>query len=179
MDDETRSSLDEEIRIMDERACDEPSFSADSFQLAISNLATDSVQTIDASASVAACVALMQRSRSSAVLVTEGGRLAGIFTEHDLVQRVLERESAWQDRCVADFMTPRPEALCHEDPIVFVMNRMYVGGYRHVPIVDDDGAPTRIVSIRDVLRFILDSFERHVSNIPPDPYRGPPSQWSE
>jgi CBS domain-containing protein len=47
-----------------------------------------------------------------------------------------------------------------------------VGGFRHVPIVDDLDRPLHVISIRDVLAFVLDGFPQRVLNMPPRPFRG-------
>ena len=177
MEEELKSSLNEELRIMDERAREGPYLSSDAFQEPISKIQMRPVQTLDISGTLGQCVRLMQQSRSGAVLVTDEGKLAGIITERDLLREVMGKVTDWEERPVSEFMTRDPDALHIEDPILFVMNRMHVRRYRHVPIVDEAGCPTHIVSIRDVLRFILDHFERHVSNVPPTPYRGPPQQY--
>jgi hypothetical protein len=56
------------------------------------------------------------------------------------------------------------------------MNKMHHGDYRHVPIVDDEDRPIHVVSLKDVLRFILDHFPREL-NVAPNPYRGEPKEW--
>ncbi len=50
-------------------------------------------------------------------------------------------------------MTPDPVILRREDPIAVALNKMAVGGFRHVPIVDH-GTPVAVVSARDVFRHI-------------------------
>ena len=56
-------------------------------------------------------------------------------------------------------------------------NRMIVGGYRHVPIVDEQNRPVSVVSIKDVARFVLSHFREEVTNIQAEPYRGPPKVY--
>src|SRR5438477_11734245 len=75
----------------------------------------------------------MREHRIGCVLVVEGERLTGIITERDLLLKV---EAADRGHPVRDFMTPDPEVLAAEDPIVYALNKMSVGGFRHVPLVD-------------------------------------------
>jgi len=53
-----------------------------------------------------------------------------------------------------------------------VLNKMAVGGFRHVPVVDADGRPVFVVSVRDVVEFLVDFFPNDVLNLPPE--YGPP-----
>lgn len=103
-----------------------------------------------------------------AVLVERDGRLVGIFTERDVLQRVVDA-GVDQTRPVTDVMTPAPEALSLDDGIAFALNRMVLRGFRHVPILDADGRPVAVVSQREVVSFIVSLLPRRVLNLPPDP----------
>jgi CBS domain-containing protein len=81
-------------------------------------------------------VTIMREHHIGCVLVVEHDRLKGILTERDLL---LKMEGAALDEPVARFMTADPETLELDDPIVWALNRMSVGGYRHVPLVDREG----------------------------------------
>lgn len=128
---------------------------------------------------VAEAVEMLVERRIGCVIVLEAdGQIAGILTERDVLTKALAQSpTGWRDLPAEKIMTARPDSLRPEDPMVYVMNRMYAGAYRHVPVVNDANEPTHIVSIRDVLHFMLDHFEPEVSNIPPEPFRGPPKQW--
>ena len=60
-----------------------------------------------------------------------------------------------------------PECLPVDASIAWVLNKMSVGGFRHVPAVDDQGWPAIIVSVRDVVQFLVESFPNEVLNLPP------------
>lgn len=92
------------------------------------------------------------------LLVVEGDDFPGIFTERDLLIKVSEDLLALMDRPVADFMTPSPATITRNDSIAYALHAMDVGGYRHLPIVDDTGRPIGIISIRDILRFLCVRF---------------------
>jgi CBS domain-containing protein len=86
------------------------------------------------------------------LLVTDGGRLVGIFTERDAVVKAAGMKLEAFD--VRDFMTRDPVVLRHDETIAVAINKMAVGGFRHIPIVDD-GRPVGVVAARDVFRHIL------------------------
>ena len=58
---------------------------------------------------------------------------------------------------VGDFMTPDPVVLRHDDPIALAIHKMAVGGFRHIPIVED-GRPTGVVTARDVFHHLAERF---------------------
>ena len=111
---------------------------------------------------------LMREHHVGCVLVVNGERLAGILTERDLL---LKMEGADPNEPVARFMTPDPETLELDDPIVWALNRMSVGGYRHVPLVDRQGRPVGILSVKDIVHYIVALFPNEVLTLPPDPDR--------
>lgn len=109
--------------------------------------------TVSPATTVAEAVRVMVAGGVGCVLVTEGDRLRGIFTERDVLLKVAHRYDQCAARPVRDFMTPDPESLGPDAPIGFALNLMAIGGYRHVPIVHD-GRATGIISVRDVLRYM-------------------------
>jgi CBS domain-containing protein len=113
-------------------------------------------------------LALMDEKRIGAVLVERESRAVGIFTERDVLRRVV---LAGVDlaRPLREVMTSDPETLGPDDGIAFALNKMIVGGYRHLPIVDEGGRPLAVLSLREVVSFIVDLLPGRVLNLPPDP----------
>jgi CBS domain-containing protein len=118
---------------------------------------------------VAEAVHAMVSHRQGCVLVTENDRLLGIFTERDVLTRVVAEEHDPKSTVVRDVMSRDPETLTADEMIAFAMNFMDVGGYRHVPLVDHDGNPKGVVSVRDVLRYLAEFFPEEVLTVPPRP----------
>jgi CBS domain-containing protein len=95
----------------------------------------------------------MQEAEADCVIVMAGDRLVGIFTDRDAVVKAAgKRTDSFQ---VRDFMTPDPVVLRHDDPLAVAIHKMAVGGFRHIPIVEE-GRPTGIVSARDVFRHLVE-----------------------
>jgi CBS domain-containing protein len=90
------------------------------------------------------------------VLVTEGQEVRGIFSERDALMRLNTQVAKCLDRPVSEFMTPAPMALDSSAKVGFAIHRMRIGGYRHLPIIDAQGRPVSMVSVRDVLRYLTD-----------------------
>ncbi|MFQ5514091.1 MAG: cyclic nucleotide-binding/CBS domain-containing protein [Myxococcota bacterium] len=123
-------------------------------------------------ASVTEAMRDMQQERRGCVLITEDGtqgtRLVGIFTERDVLLRIVDRGRNPASLPLREVMTPDPEALPQEASIAWVLNKMAVGGFRHVPVIDDAGRPVLVVSVRDVVQFLVEFFPREVLNLPPE-----------
>ena len=111
-------------------------------------------ETIEATADVNDAIRRMHDKGIDCVLVTEGDRLVGIFTDRDAVLKVagLERQA----RPIATLMTRDPVVLRHDETIAVAINKMAVGGFRHIPIVEG-GRPTGVVTARDVFRHLVES----------------------
>jgi CBS domain-containing protein len=88
------------------------------------------------------------------VLVVDDGRFVGIFTDRDAVLKVAGADGA--ARTIGDLMTRDPVVLRHDETIAVAINKMAVGGFRHIPVVED-GRPTGVVTARDVFRHLLDT----------------------
>lgn len=130
--------------------------------------------TVAPSATLREAVAIMREHHVGCVLVVEAERLVGILTERDLL---LKMEVANLSQPVSAFMTPDPETLELDDPIVWALNRMSVGGYRHVPLVDREGRPVGILSVKDIVHYIVALFPNEVLTLPPD--RSQAEVWPE
>jgi CBS domain-containing protein len=120
------------------------------------------------STSVRDAIRLMLEKEIGAVLVERGGRAVGIFTERDVLRRVI-RTGIDQERPVEEVMTPDPETLSLDDGIAFALNRMAVGGYRNIVIVDEAGKPLSVLSQREVVAYIVSVLPARVLNLPPVP----------
>jgi CBS domain-containing protein len=97
----------------------------------------------------------MHEAGVDCVLVMSDDRLIGIFTDRDAVVKAAgKRLEAFH---VRDFMTPDPVVLRHDDPIAIAIHKMAVGGFRHIPIVED-GRPTGVVTARDVFHHLAERF---------------------
>ena len=120
----------------------------------------------------------LMRDRFGAVLIVDAeGRLAGIFTERDLIFRIDHASPAWRDRLVGEVMTKTPRTLPADASIRDAIHLMNTGVFRRVPIVDDERRPLGVVSIRDVLRYIVDHYAAEFINLPPDPKSEASRPW--
>jgi CBS domain-containing protein len=111
-------------------------------------------------------IGLMQEGRVGCVLVVLGGRLMGIFTERDVLIHVVGRSVDAVKTPVRRLMTADPEYLRPTDSIAYALNAMSLGGYRHIPLVDDARRPVGVISVRDVINYLVRLFPKSVMNLP-------------
>jgi CBS domain-containing protein len=88
-----------------------------------------------------------------AVIVLEGGTLAGILTERDIMRAVAA--GLTQEATVAERMTRHPETVESSESTDQAAALMIHGGFRHLPVVDA-GEVKGILSIRDLMRVALE-----------------------
>jgi CBS domain-containing protein len=82
--------------------------------------------------------------------------LVGIFTERDAVLKLAGRSMLGVD--VGQVMTRDPVVLRHDEPIAVAINKMAVGGFRHIPITDE-GRPIGVVAAKDLFEHIVEPIE--------------------
>lgn len=113
-------------------------------------------------------VALMQRQKSSYVVIAKNKKVAGIFTEVDLVRKVLDQKINWASP-VSQFMTPDPVTLSPNDSISKALATMEQHRLYYVPLVNDLGNLVNVLSVRTLLRFLAEFYPAEIYNLPPDP----------
>jgi CBS domain-containing protein len=108
-------------------------------------------QVLDVSVDVEAAVRRMHDTGADCVLIVDGDRLVGIFTDRDAVLKVAGREHG--PRPISELMTRDPVVVRHDDTVAVAIHKMAVGGFRHIPIVEH-GRPTGVVTAKDVFRHL-------------------------
>lgn len=107
-------------------------------------------------------VKVMAERRIAAILVTEGNRLLGIFTERDVTARVVAQGRNPDTTTLADAMTADPDTLGPDAKAIEALQLMEDRRYRHLPVVGADGAVLGIVSIRDLFSVVRQALEEEI-----------------
>jgi CBS domain-containing protein len=102
---------------------------------------------------VADVLKIMVEKRIGCVLIVEQDKTAGIFSERDALMRLGSNYAALTSRPIRDFMTSNPETVNLTDRIAFALHKMDLGGYRHIPVLEE-GRVVGVISVRDILRYI-------------------------
>jgi CBS domain-containing protein len=118
----------------------------------LNNITTQPPLMVGVDATLAETVNRMQEGLRGCALVIDAGGLVGIFTERDVLMRVVVRPTLPSDSSVA-----------------FALNRMLIEGFRHIPLVDEHARPTGVVSMRLLIEYLSDFFNRDLLNLPPEP----------
>ncbi|MFQ5864714.1 MAG: cyclic nucleotide-binding/CBS domain-containing protein [bacterium] len=142
-----------------------------SFKRPISSLSRTEPIVVSSGSTVDQCIRTMLENHIGCVLVVEGQQLKGIFTERDVLMKIVGIIENVTTVSVDKFMTPNPAALRLNDPLTSALSLMDKGGYRHVPVVNDKNQPAAVVSVKDIVSYIVDFFPQDVLNLPPHPIR--------
>ena len=123
---------------------------------------------VEPSTTIRQAVQRLKDNKRGCVLVCEGHKLLGIFTERDLLIRVFGEKRSL-DTPVEELMTGEPVTVHLDEVVANVVKKMRNGGYRHFPVIDADGRPIGVLSVKHIVHFLVDHFPEEVYNLPPDP----------
>ena len=104
---------------------------------------------------------IMAERHIGAVLVCVDGRLSGIFTERDVLNRVVARDRDPNTVKLSEVMTPNPDTVPPDATALDTLIRMHAKGYRHLPVVDD-GKLVGIISVRDLFNAVKRELEEDI-----------------
>ncbi len=119
----------------------------------VGEIMSGEVLTVDQECSIAASTELMTQKNSGAVVVTEGRRPKGIFTERDVLKRVINKIPDITQTSVRQVMTAPLISLPQSTHVGEVLAEMYRRDIRNMPIKGDGDDLLGIVSMPDVLRY--------------------------
>jgi len=121
--------------------------------------------SVDVSASVFDAVRAMVDSSVGAVAVTDNGRLKGIFSERDVIKKVIYFDLPPHDTRVAEVMTAEVESISPEIDLDEALKIMIARHFRHLPIVDEAGRVLGVLSIRNILQNRVEELEDSINSI--------------
>ncbi len=113
--------------------------------------------TAPASMTVAEAAQLMKRRNVGAMMVVDGDKLVGMFTERDALFRVLAGELDGKTTLLSEVMTPNPRTIQPNRLFVHALGIMHEGRFRHLPVIED-GRPIGMISARDAFGPELEAF---------------------
>ena len=119
------------------------------------------VITCTSDMTVRAACKLMAEKHIGALLVVDGNRISGIFTERDALNKVLAVSLDPDSTTLAQVMVRDPQTIRADKPLGYALQFMIDGGFRHVPVVDANGGPLGMVSARDALGADMVQLERN------------------
>lgn len=127
-------------------------------------IAGRAVQALPGSATVVEAARRMVEARVGALLVVDGERLLGIFTERDALARVLAKGADPARLTLAEVMTPKPITIGAERLLAHALILMHENGCRHMPVLDG-GRVAGVVSMRDALGSEMTELDGHLDRL--------------
>lgn len=123
----------------------------------LSEIMTPDVITADVSRTISDVVTLMAERNVGGIVITENEAPAGIFTEQDVLKRVMNRNLDHKKTPIKKVMTSPIHAVGKETHIIEALGNMYKRKFRHLLVGDEKRAIVGMVSMRDILRFAVES----------------------
>jgi CBS domain-containing protein len=97
---------------------------------------------------------MVEHSVGALLVVDDEGKLVGILTERDYMRKIVGIVADYAYQPLRAYITADPETVGPDDLLAVALQKMDVGGYRHLPVVEEDGRPVGLISVRDVIRHI-------------------------
>ena len=115
---------------------------------------------IEEGATVRKAIEIMRERHIGCVLcVGADGKLSGIFSERDCMEKVVGVAGVdMSTALLADFMTREPVTIDFTVSMAYGLSLMSMGGFRHLPVVDDENHPVGVVSVKDIVNHITSTF---------------------
>lgn len=128
----------------------------------VADLTLDQRPALGPEDTIARAAEEMRTVSHGSVLVCENEKLVGIFTERDILRRIVANRSA--DSRLDEAMTRNPTTIACEATLLDVVRTMAEGGYRRLPVVDDEGRPFGVVDVKSIVHYLVEAFPEAVFN---------------
>lgn len=110
---------------------------------------------------------VLHDSDQGSVLIREGEKLVGVFTERDALR--LLASGADLSGPIEAYMTLAPVTTAATETVGAAIQKMAVGGYRRLPVIDAAGKPVGLLRVEHILHYLVEHFPEAVYNLPPKP----------
>jgi CBS domain-containing protein len=120
-------------------------------------------------------IELMQKNRAGYIVVAKNKKVVGIFTENDVIKKILDKDIDW-NLPISNFMTANPPLLKPTDLVGTAIDVMGEKKVYHIPLVDDNGDLVNVLSVRTLTRFLAEFYPTEIYNLPPRPDQVMPTQ---
>ncbi len=126
--------------------------------------ASHSIFSVEPSTIVYQAIEVMAQKNIGGLLITENGKLVGIFTERDYARKLILKGKSSKDTTIGELMTKNPFTVTPESSIEECMTLMSNRRIRHLPVVEND-ALVGVISIGDVVRFIIEEQKSIIAHL--------------
>jgi CBS domain-containing protein len=118
--------------------------------------------------SIRETVEQMRREGHNCAVITNNGVLAGIFTDRDLMRKVVDAADVWSQP-IDTVMTVSPISVKATDPANTALDLMDKHHFRNVPVIDAEGKVIGNLTHYAIIKYLSDRFPESIYNQPPDP----------
>ena len=123
---------------------------------------------VESGTSVRATIAKMRAENHNCAFVTKNGKLTGIFTDRDVLRRVVDRPDLW-DHPIQEVMTHQPKTIRADQPTGDALQIMNDLHFRNTPVLEEDGDIAGNLTHFSIIRYLADHYPEAVYNLPPQP----------
>lgn len=162
--------LDDEEQIISEiiQASHDKSDKCLDLQRKISSINLSKIAHVDSKISLQKAIQQLNTEHIGALIVeNERDEAIGIFTQTDVLERVILQNLDLQNEKLEDYMTINLITLNEDDSISFALNKLISNSIRHIPICKN-GKVLSILTARDIIYWIASRFTKTILNLPPD-----------
>jgi CBS domain-containing protein len=128
----------------------------------VSEVALANPPSFAPSDTIAAAVDGMRAHSHGSAVICSGRKLLGIFTERDLL-RFIAGGGDFKTP-LSQVMTASPKTLTADSTLFDAAQSMDQGGYRRMPVIDDEGSPVGIIDVKTITHFLVEHFPSAVYN---------------
>ena len=122
------------------------------------------VHAVTADVSVLEALSIMMEKNISALLVTEDGRLKGIFTERDYARKIILKGKSSKETAISEVMTASPQTISPDEAVDQCMQLMTNNHFRHLPVLEGETV-VGIISIGDLVKSIIEDQQQTISQL--------------
>ena len=109
----------------------------------------------------------LKEERRGSALICRDDKLVGIFTERDALYLMASNGSI--DQPIETVMNDSPATIFPSESVQTAISRMSRGGYRRLPVIDDENRPIGLLKVTAILHYLVQHFPEFVYNLPPSP----------
>lgn len=108
---------------------------------------------------------LVNKNVGALVVLSENDQVVGIFSERDYARRVILKGRASKETLISEIMTENPFTVTEDDSIQDCMVKMTDKHIRHLPVTDDQHRLVGMISIGDVVKYVIDEQQFIIDNL--------------
>lgn len=128
-------------------------------------LPTDDYVAVSPYTPLSQAIEAMKNDEGGCVIVSDDGRVAGIFTERDLINRVFGEEIDLESP-ISQWMQPAVETLSPEATVGDAVRLMNEKSFRNIPLVRK-GELVGSISVFDIITYLAECYPKGTMNLPP------------